>query len=892
MAMRRYLSLWGMVLLVCACSLAQPETTVVLDGTTLSVAPAEELYGTIVSARDYQGGLDAGQPGDEAAYRLTKIMAGLVYYDCAAEVGIPVTLPAGLTSLKIEVGYAKYQWGSPKGTASWDGRELCAFSCSAPQPHLLTATYELTTDALKAGKHTMTLADVGGGYVHIDAVRLRAAGALEVGKPVPRIEMPAAPTQAEVRFRELPAHAAPGATRATWAGNEQYGFPVCSGYRSMWADISGYKTASYDDADFVTDMALYQPQSYKIYGGVRVPQARAGFERSLAGTRTLPEAARAHGSQVQMASGMYVVPCSGVPGTITDGWQGAAWDPIADLVGPTPRGTGRSWLQVDAKGQPTFNFYQGKHYEWYGCPNNPNYYLYMKGYWVAQALAGGKGGYIDNPSIRPGGCYCDFCKAGFRRFMAERFTPAELHKHFGVADAATIDPPTAAASPLMRQWHLFRRDSMAGFMKRLCDDLHQRDPEFALSCNMGGEPGPGYVAGAYDLIAMGAACDYLYVEIGSGPRRVHFRYTTSPCYQFLAACAKGKLALPLGIARLFRDADFGRAKENPASLESRTVLQLAEAAAYGASYEPHLSVCRLQPAYGRGVAQWLRFVRENEALYREQSTLADVGVVCSTSAYYVGVSPWFLTSFRLLADSKTPAVALLPDQLTDTSLGARYRCLVLPPTPMLSDAEIAGLVRYVTSGGSLILIGESGGYDQRGLARERNALVDLYQALQVDLKQPPQDVPVAAFGHGKLAYIAAPPGEETVYMAEGGQFDWKGSTFLGLAAVVERLRQAPPLLKVEAGPLVEATLMHRQNPAALLVNILNYDITYQTAAKPAKDIVVDVAIPAGRQVTKATALSPGAEPRELKIVTTAEGGATRARVKLPEVMTYAAVVFE
>lgn len=637
--------------------------------------------------------------------------------------------------------------------------------------------------------------------------------------------------------------------------HEHFGPPVWSAYRPMWADLRD-GAASFERPEFVADMRRYQPQSIKVYPLLRLNGTAQQAREGLAAMRAITAEAASRGISVQTNTGMYEVPVTRDPQPPASKWDPTAWLVFEDILGPPPSTDPTTWLQVRADGSIAH-----LNPSPYGCPNNPDWRRYMLGFWLAQQHAGVRGGYVDNPLIVEDACYCKWCRAGFQEWLAARFRPRELRRYFSLASADAAEPPTDASAALWPQWLMFRRDSMAGFMRELREELHARDPDFMLSCNMGAIPNAVFIARGMDLPALAAACDYLYPEAFAAPRREgEVLHTTAPYYRYLFAAARGRPATPLGVKWLLRAGEY-ESELGQESLRGRTLLQLAEAAACGCAYEPHLSVARYAPPYAAAVHEWFAFIREHAAIFDGQSNLADVGVVCSLSAYYLGGKPAFLPTLGALDAHGIPAEALLPEDLTAKDLAARLRTIVLPPTPMLSNAQIHGLRRFVEEGGRVVMLGESGTHDERGVPRGAGSLM----------------LP-AGGGEGgdpSVGRVVVLPLEDGVDVAAR----WAG-----------RLRSAPALLRVQGGRFVRGTLMHRLEPPALLVNLLNYDAPTTGPPRPAAGVEVTVALPEDREVAQVTAFAPGWEPMAWPFEVIERDGERFVTCTAPEFEVYCALL--
>ncbi len=180
---------------------------------------------------------------------------------------------------------------------------------------------------------------------------------------------------------------------------------------------------------------------------------------------------------------------------------------------------------------------------------------------------------------------------------------------------------------------------------------------------------------------------------------------------------------------------------------------------------------------------------------------------------------------------------------------------------MLSDAQIRGLARYVERGGRLVALGESGTHDERGLPRGDGPL-----RLSADGGE--------AAGHrsGRVAVLAAADGADVAARQAG------------------RLRGAQPLLRVRGGRFVRGTLMHRPDPPALLVSLLNYDAPTTGPPTPAAGVEVTIALPADAEVAQVIAFTLGRDPAALPFEVIERGGERLVTCAAPEFEVYCALL--
>src|SRR6185369_4697132 len=110
------------------------------------------------------------------------------------------------------------------------------------------------------------------------------------------------------------------------------------------------------------------------------------------------------------------------------------WDET--LLGPKPTGDPIDLLEKDKAGKPISNqtYSIGGMREYWACLNNPHWRQVLKA-WVRAGLQRGVDGYISNYFYRHD-CHCEYCVRGFKAYLRERFTAAELKERFGIANLA------------------------------------------------------------------------------------------------------------------------------------------------------------------------------------------------------------------------------------------------------------------------------------------------------------------------------------------------------------------------------------------------------------------------------------------------------------------------
>lgn len=132
------------------------------------------------------------------------------------------------------------------------------------------------------------------------------------------------------------------------------------------------------------------------------------------------------------------------------------WDET--ILGPKPVEDPADFLERNRDGSPIIesNYNIGGMQEYWACLRNPHWRQVLKA-WVRAGIARGVDGFIVNYFYRHD-CHCSHCVSGFKAYLADRFTEAQLRELFGIEDldkhvfdeiVAWHDPDSS--SPLRRE---------------------------------------------------------------------------------------------------------------------------------------------------------------------------------------------------------------------------------------------------------------------------------------------------------------------------------------------------------------------------------------------------------------------------------------------------------
>ena len=124
------------------------------------------------------------------------------------------------------------------------------------------------------------------------------------------------------------------------------------------------------------------------------------------------------------------------------------WDEYAEFgIGAKPSADPIEWLQREASGFPHYNYprhlihsEKRPYYRYAPCPNNAHWRQFCAASVKAMARGGYDGVFVDNNILH---CYGSWCQAGFKKYLARKYSPRELEERFGDADVNELSLSTA-----------------------------------------------------------------------------------------------------------------------------------------------------------------------------------------------------------------------------------------------------------------------------------------------------------------------------------------------------------------------------------------------------------------------------------------------------------------
>jgi len=267
--------------------------------------------------------------------------------------------------------------------------------------------------------------------------------------------------------------------------------------------------------------------------------------------------------------------------------------------------------------------------------------------------------------------------------------------------------------------------------------------------------------------------------------------------------------------------------------------------------------------------EYLDFYLKNRDIYEDAEDNSNVAVYRSyASLTYNNADVQLCTVLaeQALIQASVPFDLVFDDGLGDLS---KYKVLVLPNTECLSDEQIQILRAFVSHGGSLVVIGQTGLYDEWRRVRIRPGLDGLVDH-QVTADGYQESVAATAatagtasrkhIGRGRAAYLPSLEFDGPLpavrpnfaILNEYWKLPKNWNEFIDLVrwGAEERI---PLVVEGSAGTVANCTV--QASKRRMMVHLLNYN-----AAKVAmvRDTSVRVLLPNGEKAAKATLRVPGA----------------------------------
>jgi hypothetical protein len=548
------------------------------------------------------------------------------------------------------------------------------------------------------------------------------------------------------------------------------------------------------------------------------------------------------------------------------------------------------WIQSDAAGLPImlpYGFQQSFRYR--PCFNNQDYLDYLKKV-IRYAIIEVKTDFIhfDNFDLNaePDSCHCSACTEGFRRRLKKKYTAEQLRQRFGFERVDFVNPPRwnrnntpdklqIVFDPAFQEWIDFRCQTMADALEQMHDYALSLNPEIALEINPGGITGRNcaWESGTDHSRLLKFTKAFWSEE--EGPVGYH------PDGQFVSKIRSYKLA------RAYSNVLLAYIQDD--------ALAFSEALAFNQTP----GVVGVYP-FSAVTAEHIDFYRQNRDMYDESKDMSNVGVLRSyASLTYNNAAVQLSTELveQTLIEGGVPFDLVFDEMLQDLT---KYKVLILANCECLSDTQISLLRDYVERGGALVVIGQTGLYDEWRRVRSTPGLDGMVDQQEMALEyQERVDSRVEhagsatrkEVGRGRVGFLPAMEFDGTPpplppYFAIGNEFWKRPKNWSDLLELVHWASedQVPIRLKAPRGIAINYTC--QLSKRRVFIHVLNYD---RSNAAADQAIEIAVRLPNDRQARKGTVHTPGSIKMQEIVF---EKSASPTRFTLLKVTTYSVVMIE
>jgi len=558
------------------------------------------------------------------------------------------------------------------------------------------------------------------------------------------------------------------------------------------------------------------------------------------------------------------------------------WEVYSEYFGPKPPEGPDKWARHTYDKQ--YSFYRFRHpnapktggrFEMFGCQDNPSYVQYFKGVIKLVAASGHDGAYIDWTKVHGGTCFCEHSKSAFKKYLKENVAADYLNQRYGIMDISRVEPPLDNTMVLWREWLQFRSWSLTNFQRQIRKTARTMNPDFLLSGNInGGAYGNMAYTNGDDMELMGTVEDFFYSEIQHGlesvPRTENgIKISNSGPLKFLAAAAKQK---PVWMYCI--QPSHPKPIPNEVALFNLIKLNIGEAFANHNTF----SVVRetfgdpISPYVHNGAEEIYAFFKANEQNLIGAKLAANVAIFCSLNQFYSDEFSYFNPASRVLSDNGIAHVMTVERDFSIEELN-KFKVIILPYVPLMSDFQINELKKYVQNGGGLVVMGLSSLKDEFGRQRKNLGLAEI---LGFDLQNTPGQMTKKETGKGRVAFIPfnvlpvgkgdtqeTPLPDDHMMYGQGIFPERIKDAFNALPAAAEWAAEGKLSAKMHAPYTVEFTTMEQEEKNLQLIHLVNYNMNLDGEVDPADNVRLQIRVPDGKKVSKITFGSPKSSSAEI-----------------------------
>ena len=366
-------------------------------------------------------------------------------------------------------------------------------------------------------------------------------------------------------------------------------------------------------------------------------------------------------------------------------------------------------------------------------------------------------------------CHCERCRETFRGWLDENYA-GRAHELFGLQHFkhALTPPQIAGSDPMYQAWLHYRVDMMHKRLREL--NAHAKSvKEDAIFATYPHTPQFGRPARDRTMPPVADYMDLATSETHEMPR-VEEDGRLIGSVRHIKQCSA--MGVPTFVTSWIIYEGGYRAPENAQEVK----LSIAESACYGGHPFPATWANRpwgregktlyLSPERGPALRQYMRFFADNEALYAGSQSLANVAVLYSTPSTDFdrdGSLPSLQGLEQVMLQHQIPWEIIFND---DNLVANQCALICVPNQRLLSDETVATLRAHLDNGGSLLLTGEPGRFDENHREREVDAFADLRDHERVTwLEDTPERCPAGPEGRVTPLHPYLPEGHAEVAMA-------------------------------------------------------------------------------------------------------------------------------
>jgi hypothetical protein len=367
--------------------------------------------------------------------------------------------------------------------------------------------------------------------------------------------------------------------------------------------------------------------------------------------------------------------------------------------------------------------------------------------------------HFDNTSMRAAPAIFQHPMAiqDLRKYLASKFTPAELKDRFGFSDlryvvAPALDTiPSPINDPLFQEWTEFRCHQLNSFYGEMTAYIRSLDKNVAVDNN----PSSG-ISGRNVIWEQGVdypklleQVDVVWTEEGDAASVTEEGVIISKIRTLKSASIMNKHVF---LYTWGANGNWGY-QANTGSL-----LQMAESMAYNRQCLGMLGNFNAIAALTEEPRRYIQFFRDNFDLYRLVDSAADVALLYSFASVGFnddGSQTAFMLAGQMLIQGKFLFDVIFDQHLENLS---RYRVLFLADQECLTDRQIERVREFVREGGGLVATGHTSLYNERRERRRDFGLKDCFGVSApawhaTHEATEPGDPVRTQFGKGQVVYI-------------------------------------------------------------------------------------------------------------------------------------------